>query len=128
MKKIIVVMSVFLMFSRLAVAEVRKTQINEVTDLFDKHIKDKDALLQNMKEQNENASERIKSRSGHEYIEGMGEAENKARELNAIREIELDNAGRQKRVSKEYRFYDENELEPDYTKPGNRMHKLVLQL
>ena len=35
----------------------------------------------------------------------------------------MDNACRAKRASKEYQFYDENELEPDYTKPGNRLHK-----
>ena len=123
MKKIIVAVLSLLIFSPLAVSAIQ-TQINKVTDLFDKHIENKDTLLQSMKEQNENASERIKSGSGHEYIEGMGEAEGKARELNSIKESDLDNAGRQKRLSKEYRFYDENELEPDYTKPGNRMHKL----
>lgn len=126
MTKIILAVLSLLMFSPLAVSAIQ-TQINKVTDLFDKHIENKDELLQSMKEQNENTSERIKSRSGHEYIEGMGEAEGKARELNAIKESDLDNAGRQKRVSKEYRFYDENELEPDYTKPGNRMHKLDVE-
>ena len=101
-----------------------QTQINKVTDLFDKHIEDKDALLQNMKQQNDNAMEQIKSRKHHDSIEGIDGAEGKANELNSIKETDLDEAGRQKRGSQEYQFYDENELEPDYTKSGNRMHKL----
>lgn len=101
-----------------------QTQVNEVTDLFDKHIEDKGELLQNLKEQNDNAIEQIRSRSHHESIEGIDGAEGKVGELNSINETDLDETGRQKRSSKEYQFYDENELEPDYTKSGNRMHKL----
>ena len=101
-----------------------QTQINEVTDLFDKHIEDKDSLLQNMKKQNDDAMEQIKSRKHHDSIEGIDGAEGKANELNSIKETDLDDSGRQKRASREYQFYDENELEPDYSKSGNRMHKL----
>lgn len=81
-----------------------QTQINEVTDLFEKHIEDKDALLQNMKQQNDNAMEQIKSRNHHDSIEGIDGAEGKANELNSIKETDLDDAGRQKRGSKEYQF------------------------
>lgn len=56
-------------------------------------------------------------------IEGTKEKDQKERELNAISAYDLENAGRAARVSEEYRFYDENELEPDYTKPGNKLHK-----
>lgn len=113
----------FLMLFSLTTLAIQ-TQVNEVTDLFDKHIENKDLLLQNMKEQNDNAMEQIKSRKHHDFIEGIDEAEGKINELNSIKETDLEGAGRQKRVSKEYQFYDENELEPDYTKSGNNMHKL----
>jgi len=100
-----------------------KTNINQVTDLFDRHIENKDGLLQDMKQQNDNAAEQIRSRTHHDAIEGIDGAEGKAAELNSIKETDLDTAGRAKRSSAEYQFYDENELEPDYTKAGNRMHK-----
>ena len=100
-----------------------KTNINEVTNLFDRHIENKDGLLQDMKQQNDKAVEQIRSRESHDAIEGIEGTEGKAGELNSIKETDLDAAGRAKRVSSEYQFYDENELEPDYSKPGNRMHK-----
>jgi hypothetical protein len=53
----------------------------------------------------------------------MAGSDSKTQELNAISDTSLENAGRAKRASEEYRFYDENELEPDYSKPGNLMHK-----
>ena len=105
-------------------AFARQTQINKVNDLFNIHIENKDALLQDMIKQNENGVEQIKSRNHHDSIEGIDGAEAKANELNSIKETDLETSGRQKRISQEYKFYDENELEPDYTKPGNRMHKL----
>lgn len=89
------------------------TQINKVTDLFDKHIENKDALLLDMKKQNDNAVDQIKSGTHHDSIIGIKDAKSKVNELNSIKESDLENAGRQKRISKEYQFYDENELEPD---------------
>lgn len=100
-----------------------QTNVNEVTDLFDKHIENKDALFDNLKAQNNNAINEINSKNGVNSIEGINQAEAKSAELKNIKETDLDNAGRGKRASEEYRFYDENELEPDYTKPGNSEHK-----
>jgi len=120
-----IILSVVCIFlCHLSQAFALQTQINKVNDLFDRHIEHKDDLLQNMKEQTDNAIDRIKSQNGHDSIEGIEGAEGKANELNSIKETDLDAAGRQKRSSLEYQFYDENELEPDYTKSGNRMHKL----
>lgn len=101
-----------------------QTNVNKVTDLFDKHIEDKDALFDNLKAQNNNAIREIGSKVGVNFIEGISDAEAKAAELNGIKETDLDNIGRGKRASEEYRFYDESELEPDYTKPGNSEYKL----
>lgn len=100
-----------------------KTNINKVTDLFDQHIENKDTYLENIQQQNAGGVEQIKSGVSYDLIEGTKEKDQKERELNAISASDLENAGRAARVSEEYRFYDENELEPDYTKPGNKLHK-----
>ena len=100
-----------------------RTNVNKVNDLFDRHIENKDQLIRDLQEQREGAVKQIQSGEGLQHIEGIGEAESKARELESIREVDLESSGRQKRASEEYRFYDENELEPDYSKPGNLAHK-----
>lgn len=100
-----------------------KTNVNEVNDLFDRHIENKDQLMRDLQEQRERAVRDIQTGKGLEHVEGINEAESKARELESIREVDLESSGRQKRVSEEYRFYDDNELEPDYSKPGNIAHK-----
>jgi hypothetical protein len=122
MKKFIIII-LHIIISLPITSLATSTIINEVTDLFDKHIEGKEELLQNLEEQNNTAIDQIKSGAHHDSIEGIGEAGVKAGELGAIKETELDNAGRSMRASKEYQFYDENELEPDYTKPGNRLHR-----
>jgi hypothetical protein len=100
-----------------------KTNVNEVNDLFDRNIENKDQLMRDLQEQREGAVRDIETGKGLQHIEGIGEAESKARELESIREVDLESSGRQKRASEEYRFYDDNELEPDYSKPGNIAHK-----
>jgi hypothetical protein len=100
-----------------------KTNVNEVNDLFDRHIENKDQLMRDLKEQREGAVRDIETGKGLEHVDGINEAESKARELESIREVDLESSGRQKRASEEYRFYDDNELEPDYSKPGNIAHK-----
>lgn len=100
-----------------------KTNVNEVNDLFDRHIENKDGLMRDLQEQREGAVRDIETGKGLQHIEGINEAEGKARELESIREVDLESSGRQKRASEEYRFYDDNELEPDYSKSGNIAHK-----
>jgi hypothetical protein len=100
-----------------------KTNVNEVNDLFDRNIENKDQLMRDLQEQREGAVRDIETGKGLQHIEGIGEAESKARELESSREVDLESSGRQKRASEEYRFYDDNELEPDYSKPGNIAHK-----
>ena len=51
-----------------------QTNVNEVTDLFDKHIEGKQELLQNLEKQNNNAINHIKSGAHHNAIEGIGDA------------------------------------------------------
>ena len=85
-----------------------RTNVNEVNDLFDRHIENKDQLMRDLQEQREGAVRDIETGKGLEHLEGIGEAESKARELESIREVDLESSGRQKRASEEYRFYDEN--------------------
>ena len=113
---------ILIFFISSAYAEL--TNINEVTDLFDRHIDNKDQLLHELKDQNNSAIDNIKSGAGVNSIEGINDAESKASELKNIEETDLENKGREKRASKEYQFYDENELEPNYNKSGNKLHKL----
>ena len=101
-----------------------QTNINEVTDLFDRNIEDKGGLFKEMSRQNENAVSVIGSKQAEGITPGMEGVEAQVSELNSIKETDLDSSGRSKRASEELKFYNENELEPDYTKPGNRLHKL----
>lgn len=118
----IIVLLAFTLSYNLPVLAV-KTNVNEVNDLFDRHIENKSELMRDLQEQQTGTVTQIQSGEGLQHIEGIGEAESKARELESIREVDLESSGRQKRASEEYRFYDDNELEPDYSKPGNIEHK-----
>ena len=100
-----------------------KTNVNEVNDLFDRHIENKSELMRDLQEQQSGTVTQIQSGEGLQHIEGIGEAESTAKELESIREVDLESSGRQKRASEEYSFYDKNELEPDYSKSGNIAHK-----
>jgi len=123
MKKLIIFILSSILISWPIASFATHTNVNEVSNLFDKNIEAKQELLQNLEEQNNNAIDQIKSGEQHEVIEGIKEAEGKVYELNAVDENDLEAFGREKRVSKEYQFYDDNELEPDYTKAGNLRHK-----
>jgi hypothetical protein len=114
----------FILIFFISSASAELTNINEVTDLFDRHIENKDQLLHELKTQNDSAIDNIKSGAGANAIEGINESKSKASELKNIEETDLENRGREKRASKEYQFYDENELEPNYNKSGNKLHKL----
>ena len=118
----IIVLLAFTLSYNLPVLAV-KTNVNEVNDLFDRHIENKSELMRDLQEQREGAVRDIETGKGLKHVEGINEAESKARELESIREVDLESSGRQKRASEEYRFYDDNEIEPDYSKPGNIAHK-----
>jgi hypothetical protein len=117
---------IFLLFSIFAFnaeAHVR-TNVNEVTDLFEKNIDNKEQEFKVLQKNNDDALDNISSEGGYQYIQGMDKDVNgKISELNSIRDTDLDNAGREKRHSDEYKFYDEGQFEPDYTRPGNKMHR-----
>ena len=118
----IIVLLAFTLSYNLPVLAV-KTNVNEVNDLFERHIENKSELMRDLQEQREGAVRDIETGKGLKHVEGINEAESKVRELESIREVDLESSGRQKRASEEYRFYDDNEIEPDYSKPGNIAHK-----
>lgn len=121
--KAILIILLFSIFAFNAGAHVR-TNVNEVTDLFESNIENKDQEFKDLQKNNDDALNNIRSETGFQFIQGMDKDVNgKISELNSIKDTDLDNAGRDKRYSDEYRFYDEGDFEPDYTKPGNRMHK-----
>lgn len=120
MFKLILLSSLFLTLN--AYPAVR-TNVNEVTDFYDRNLESKDDFFDNYHGANQRAIDAIKSGSSHEMIEGHKERESKAAHLSDIRAVELEGQGRHARASKEYRFYDENELEPNWSKAGNKMHK-----
>ncbi len=122
MNKIVVAILINLL-SSIAIGAV-KTNVNQVTDLFDSNIEDKDKFFQQLDGNKNNALAQIKSKEALANIEGIKGSDGKAKELQNIKATDLDSAGRKVRASKEFQFYDENEFEPDYTKPGNRLHKL----
>jgi len=117
------ILILFFLFALNAHAMAR-TNINEVTDLFEVNIENKEQEFRELQKNNDNALENIRSENGLKLVPAMdGDVNGKIAELNAIKDTNLDDAGREKRGSEEYRFYDENEFEPSYTKPGNKMHR-----
>jgi hypothetical protein len=100
-----------------------KTNINKITDLYDKNLDDKQAFFNKFHQENSNAVANIKSKKDLNLVEGMSGAESEASRLSSIDATSLSSEGRKARASKKYKFFDENELEPNYKKPGNRRHK-----
>ena len=126
---LLIIISVFvliliccLLYQKQAFANV-KTNVNEVTKFFDDEIQNKDQLLDKIEMQKQLGTNAIETSSASADIVDMTLAEDAASSLSSIRAIDFDDAGRSKRISKEYSFYDEGEFEPDWTKPGNKMHK-----
>lgn len=112
----------YLLLSMSADAAVR-TNVNALTDFYEKNIEAKERFFGKFHDENNRAVESIKSGSNHEMLEGYETRENMAASLRDIRAVELEGLGRHASSSEEYRFYDENELEPNWSKAGNRMHK-----
>jgi len=51
-----------------------KTNVNEVNDLFDRHIENKSELMRDLQEQQSGTVTQIQSGEGLQHIEGIGEA------------------------------------------------------
>ena len=101
------ILILFFLFALNAHAMAR-TNINEVTDLFEVNIENKEQEFRELQKNNDNALENIRSENGLKLVPAMdGDVNGKIAELNAIKDTNLDDAGREKRGSEEYRFYDD---------------------
>jgi len=124
MKKLTpILFSISVLFFALNAIAAIKANVNNVTDSFDKHIDNKEALLGQLEKQRKDTVGGVSGKQHLSLIAGGDGAEANAQQLNSIRAVDLDQMGREKRASEEFAFYDENELEPNWEKPGNRMHK-----
>ena len=121
MKMLFVITICLVCLSEVALAV--RTNTNEVTDLFDKNLSNKQELFEDLKKQTDSSAGEIISIKSFEYIPEIKGAENNANKLKQIKASELDNEGRKARVGEEYSFYDENQYEPDYEKSGNKLHQ-----
>jgi len=77
-----------------------KTNINEVTRFLDDEIQNKDQLLDKVEVQKQLGANAIETSSASANIVAIESAEDEASALNLIRAVDLDDAGRSKRISK----------------------------
>lgn len=106
-----------------SVVLARSTNINEVTDLFDRSVESKDQYIENLEGIRAGGIANIEKGESLQHIQEIDKSEAEASRLSSIRAVDLDEEGRNARNSEEYSFYDEGDFEPDLTKPGNREHK-----
>lgn len=106
-----------------SVVLARSTNINEVTDLFDRSVESKDQYIEDLEGIRAGGIANIEKGESLQHIQEIDKSEAEASRLSSIRAVDLDEEGRNARNGEEYSFYDEGEFEPDLTKPGNREHK-----
>ena len=101
----------------------KATNINEVTDLFDRSVESKDQYIEDLSGIRAGGISNIEKGESLQHIQEIEKSEAEASRLSSIRAVDLDEEGRNARQAEEYSFYDEGDFEPDLTKPGNREHK-----
>lgn len=106
-----------------SVVLARSSNINEVTDLFDRSVESKDQYIEDLEGIRAGGIANIEKGESLQHIQEIDKSEAEASRLSSIRAVDLDEEGRNARNSEEYSFYDEGDFEPDLTKPGNMEHK-----
>lgn len=101
----------------------RATNVNEVNTLFEDHIENKAEYFRNLEGLRDESTGRIESKSGMSSIKEIDKVDGFSSQINSIDAYDLGAEGKKVRASEEYRFYDEHEMAPDWSKSGNRMHK-----
>ncbi|MDP4709283.1 MAG: hypothetical protein NWS20_04720 [Rickettsiaceae bacterium] len=99
------------------------TNINEVTDLFERSVPNKDQYISDLEGIRTGGISSIEKGESLQHVQDIEKSESEASRLSSIRAVDLDEEGRKARQSEDYSFYDEGEFEPDLTKPGNKQHK-----
>lgn len=100
-----------------------QTNVNKVTDLFDREIENKDQYIEKLEAIKHGGINDIETESANKEIFNIAESKSEAERLSSINASDLHDEGSKARASEEYKFYDQGEFEPDLTKPGNKMHK-----
>lgn len=104
-----------------------KTNVNEVTDLFDQAISNKDGVVSHIEGAKAGNISDIESGASLGHIQDIDKTNAEISKLSAIRAVDLDDAGRAARQSEDYKFYDQGEFETNFNKPGYAMHKKDVQ-
>lgn len=101
-----------------------KTNINKVTDLFEKNIENKKELDDFLKEQNESAQKNIENLQEEvkKSIVGDQDITKEVEKLKSIDENSLDSKGRAKFQEEDYKFINQGGLFPNYDAEGNKAH------
>lgn len=101
----------------------KSTNVNEVNTLFEDHIENKDEYFNNLENLRDESSARIESKSGLSSIKEIDKVDSFSSQINSIEPYDLEAEASKVRASEEYRFYDEHEMAPDWSRDGNRMHR-----
>jgi len=116
MRLIIIISFVPLFTTSIILAQKAPTNINEISDLFNKEIEGKDNLNKFIENSKNQASSGIENREGLKVLPTSdSEAENKTSELNSINANSLESKGNEERGREEHNYYDS--LEVDYSDP-----------
>lgn len=118
---------VVLLLSNVGSSFADKTNVNEVTDLFDQAIPNKDGFVSNMEGAKAGNISDIEAGASLRHIQDIDKTNAEISKLSTIRAVDLDDAGRGARQSEEYKFYDQGEFETNFNKPGYVMHKQDVQ-
>ena len=116
------VVGIFVLTPSFAMAKA--TNVNEVNTLFEDHIDGKDEYFRSLEEIKGGATGRMQEGSANQYIHDRDKIEGFNSRIGSIDAYDLGEEGKKVRASEEYRFYDEHKMAPDWSKDGNRMHKV----
>lgn len=123
----LLVASMMVTGSALAQAVGHKTNINQVTDLFDKEIEGKEDLEYFLKKSKQQAEQGIENKSAIQELQiSEGEAENATSRLNNINANDLAIQGQNERNKAENSYFDL--LEVDYSSPHLVEHRKDVDL
>ncbi len=105
------------------VPPVGRSNINQVTDFFDKSIEDKQNIDTVIEESKQSIQGAITSGAASAEIPSSDKIDSEVSKLSRISEYELESAGMRARQSEENEFYDQNGFEIDHAKPLVIQHK-----
>ena len=109
-------------FILLSEAKCVLTNVNDVTDLFDKEINNKNQYIDFLESFKARGIDNLKTLENNYDILGIDKNDQEIARLKSIKEDDLKFSGEEARTSPEYNFYDDG-FEVNLTKPGNIQHR-----